>query len=523
MTSLRVGRLFTGNSQPVYIDSSAVATTLTISSTNDTSLAISGGATVARTLFLNSTQNSSSAGSGSLVVLGGIGVSKNMSLDGQLSVNNTNVSINNTTGALISRGGIAVVSTADATNSLSGGALTLGGGLAVANRAFFGGVATFENTTSSLSSSSGALVVRGGLAVQSATDAASASNGGAMTVRGGAAFGKTVYIGGDAVVAGNLFIAGTSSSLVTGNQDIVSNIINLNTGNVTSNDAGFLIDRFQSDNDLGLGDIVTDTPHASGVLPDQSAATTLSLLVVPGAVSVAPGYIVKIGQQVRKITNVAGTLLTMSSPFTSKPQSGNAFTIYNSLRATHYFDPGEQAWIMGFTDSAPTDLIIRDTAFANLKCASVNAQGNLSAAGTMTISSTENSLNINQGGALTVRGGATIAKQLLVGESFTMLSDMRAKRNIRDIVVDMDVIDSIKCVEYEGPGDFTTFGFLAQDLKEKFPTLVHGTEDTHYSVDYIKMTVLLTSCVQQLRKEQQQLRKENERLYKLVTTLANSK
>lgn len=522
MTSLRVGRLFTGNSQPVYIDSSAVATTLTISSTNDTSLNISGGATVARTLFLNSTQNSSSAGSGSLVVLGGIGVSKNMSLDGQLSLNNSTVSVNATSGALISRGGIGVFATADATSSTSGGALTLSGGLAVGGRAFHAGVVTFENTTNSLSASLGAVVVRGGLAIQNATDAASITNGGAMTVRGGAAFGKTVYIGGDAVVAGNMFIAGTSSSLVTGNQDVVSNIINLNTGSVTTTDAGFMIDRFQSDNDLGNGDIVSDTPWATGTLASQTAALLNTQIVLPIAVS--PGYVIKVSNQIRKVASVdAGNLVTLSSPFTTKPIAGDTFQVYNNIRATHYYDPGERAWIMGFTDSAPTDLIINDTAFSNLKCGAVSAAGNVSASGTMTISSTENSLNINQGGALTVRGGATIAKQLLVGESFTMLSDMRAKRNIRDIKVDMDVIDSIRCVEYEGLGDFTTYGFLAQDLKEKFPTLVHGSEDTHFSVDYIKMTVLLTSCVQQLRAEQRQLRKDNERLYRLVTTLANSK
>ena len=521
MTSLRVGRLFTGNSQPVYIDSSAVATTLTISSTNDTSLAISGGATVARTLFLNSTQNSSSAGSGSLVVLGGIGVSKNMSLDGQLSLNNSTVSTGATTGALISRGGIGIFATADATSSTSGGALTLSGGLAVAGRSFYAGVSAFENTQPSTSSSLGAIVVRGGLAIQNATDAASVSNGGAMTVRGGAAFGKTVYVGGDAVVSGNLIIAGTTTSLVTGNQEVVSNIINLNTGSATSSDAGLLIDRFQTDNDLGNGDIVSDTPYLAGTLGSQGSAPLATQIALPVAVS--PGYIVKVANQVRKVASVEDLVATMTSAFTVKPVSGNPFQLFNNVRVSHYYDPGERAWIMGFTDSSPTDLIINDTAFSNVKCGGITAAGSFEAAGSVSINSTENSVNINQGGALTVRGGATIAKQLLVGESFTMLSDMRAKRNIRDIAVDMDIIDSIRCVEYEGLGDFTTFGFLAQDLKEKFPTLVHGSEETHYSVDYIKMTVLLMSCVQQLRAEQRQLKADNEHLYKLLTTLASSK
>jgi hypothetical protein len=62
-----------------------------------------------------------------------------------------------------------------------------------------------NNTQDSTSSSSGSLIVRGGVAIRNSTDSVSNTNGGALTIAGGAAIGKSLYVGSNIHLSGQLF------------------------------------------------------------------------------------------------------------------------------------------------------------------------------------------------------------------------------------------------------------------------------------------------------------------------------
>jgi len=81
------------------------------------------------------------------------------------------------------------------------------------------GSTNINSTTASTSPSTGGLVLSGGLGINNVTDATSATNGGSLTTAGGAAIAKTLYVGGNANLAGGVLnlTNGTSNMIALSN------------------------------------------------------------------------------------------------------------------------------------------------------------------------------------------------------------------------------------------------------------------------------------------------------------------
>ncbi len=80
-------------------------------------------------------------------------------------------------------------------------------------------------------------------------------------------------------------------------------------------------------------------------------------------------------------------------------------------------------------------------------------------------------------------------------------SDQTLKTNITDLENVLDTLSDVRTVMYNWkntPNTNAQIGFLAQDLKEYFPTLVSRASNGYLQVNYAGMTPILTKAIQEL-------------------------
>lgn len=110
-------------------------------------------------------------------------------------------------------------------------------------------------------------------------------------------------------------------------------------------------------------------------------------------------------------------------------------------------------------------------------------------------------------------------------DKFLPVSDKRLKKNIKPV---NDALESlgklnIYTYEYNAPKNYTAFlpkgihyGFMAQELKEIYPSFVHLNNDGYYSVNYQEMIPLLAKGIQEQQTQIDELKKEVAELKSLV-------
>ncbi len=90
--------------------------------------------------------------------------------------------------------------------------------------------------------------------------------------------------------------------------------------------------------------------------------------------------------------------------------------------------------------------------------------------------------------------------------SVTETSDANLKENVEDLVYGMDDIMKLRPVSFDYIANGRhSLGFIAQEVKEVIPELVHGSEGS-YSLNYSIMTSLLTRGIQQQQEEIENLK-----------------
>ena len=97
----------------------------------------------------------------------------------------------------------------------------------------------------------------------------------------------------------------------------------------------------------------------------------------------------------------------------------------------------------------------------------------------------------------------------------TVHSDRRFKKEIRPLERSLDKTLKLNGVSYKwnvkefpdkGFTDDTQIGFLAQELEEVYPELVHTDSDGYKSVSYEKVTAILVEAVKELKADNDELR-----------------
>ncbi len=343
-----------------------------------TSLSVSGG------VSLTSTTDSSSTSTGALIVSGGIGISKNL---------------------YVGTGIYGTIQTQTQNQITSLGTLT---GLAVS------GTTTLTDQTDSTSNTSGALVVSGGIGVA-----------------------KNIYVGGNAVVSGNLTVNGTTTTIYSTSASVADNTMILNSGPAGSGkDSGFLVQRFQNDNNTGSGDVVSDTEKLSTTI---TSATTTSITLASGANTNNEYYTnwwIKItsgaaNNNVRKIISYDGTsrVATLSTAMTATPTNGATVNLYNKQFSTMIWQESTKSFTPAFVSSDSTstvdiidraNMIINKVNVIDTTQSTTSTSGSITTSGGVGINNTTDASSSTNGGALTVAGGAAIAKSVQVGTNISI-------------------------------------------------------------------------------------------------------
>lgn len=336
------------------------------------------------------------------------------STNGITTFSNTTASTSNNLASVVFNGGISINATQDVLNKSNGGGVTVAGGVGIAKGLLVGGNVVFTSTTPSADVSSGSVLIAGGVGVSG-----------------------NLNVLGNTVVNGNLTVNGTTTAVDTTNTVINDNLLLLNSGPSGSRDSGVIVQRYQTENDTGSGDVVGDTLYTTDVLPIQSGSVTstqVQLSVSASAqdnfyvgwwIKVASGFSVN---QVRKIISYVGAtrIATLSSGWTSQnPSSGDVVhlynkpyvgVIYNEIQDRFEFgatvnDPGQT--FVSFTEDIP---IAFSSATSYSTTASTNSTtGSVVCYGGISVASTTNASSVTSGGCLTIAGGASISQKLYVG------------------------------------------------------------------------------------------------------------
>lgn len=251
-----------------------------------------------------STMESTSWSNGSTVIDGGVGIAKNLNVNGYTHLYNTLIVDN-----AVSMGNVDISNNLNITNNL------------VATSS------TFSNLTLS-GTLSNTFTCNGGTSILYTSDANSVTNGGSLTIAGGTSISKSLYVGGNQFNSGYLDLNGTMES-----------IINIYNGNVKqwsldkpNND--FSLSLYNSSGSLYQTSFIINSLNGTTTFYNTIESTTPSTgcLVLKGGMSVSSiadaidltngGGITNLGgQSITKKLLVGGNV-----EFKSSTQSTNAST-----------------------------------------------------------------------------------------------------------------------------------------------------------------------------------------------------
>lgn len=350
---------------------------------------------------------------------------------GSTFFNNTTPSINNTLGSVVMMGGLSINCTNNVLNISQGGSLTVAGGVSISKNMMIGGNITILSTSQSNNIGSGALIINGGLGVNS-----------------------NVNIGGNTIINGDLIVNGNTINISTENTSIKDNIFVLNSGPSGSHDSGFIIERYQTNNDKGKGDVVNDNPYIIDRLTNQNDTISKEIklsYLTSNVDNYYKNWWIKIdsgfsANQVRQIIEYNGTthIATLSTPWTNQnPANGDIIHLFNKPYVGMIFNERLGLFEFGSTVQDPNSSNIMFTdnigiMFNNGLC--VNTSPSTSSTygalvlsgGGLSINCTEDAKNNTCGGSLTVAGGASIDKSLYVGNDL-YINNVKMTPNVSDI------------------------------------------------------------------------------------------
>jgi len=348
--------------------------------------------------------------------------------NGMTTFYNTSNSQSITSGSIITMGGITINGSKNASNLDNGGSLTVMGGASINKNLLIGGDSLFSSTTSSTDSNNGAVVISGGIGI-----------------------GGNLNVLGNTIISGDLTIMGSTTSVLTTNSLIHDNVIVLNSGPSGSKDSGFIIERYQYDNNNATGDVISDSPYFTDILPNQSGMIGSQVKLSSNASQVDDFYIgwwIEItsgfsSNQVRKVIGYEGDtrIITISSDWNiqnpsnsdnvslfNKPYVG---IIYNEIK--NRFDFGstikDQSTNILFTDTLPIYFSRADSSSTEISTSFTS--GGIVAAGGISSYCTFDATGISAGGSLSIAGGAAIAKSLYIGNN-AYIGDVNITPNISD-------------------------------------------------------------------------------------------
>jgi hypothetical protein len=352
--------------------------------TGETELEISGPATFGSDLKINVDTQSDSYYTGALVVAGGVGIGKNLNVDGDLGV-----------------GGSASIASD----------LTVGRDLGVTGEATIKGNLTIEDITDSSDHNSGALVVAGGVGIgQNLNVKGNLGITGAAAIKGNASFSSNLYI------SKKLDVDGTASFY--DNLSVSKSLTVEDGANISC----------KSDNPDKIASLVVngaeklDGTRGLGLKVESGGAEIADDLSVVGTLGVSGGVTFE------DDLSVGGTLGVIGAA-----SLGGSLTVGGALGVTDGASFGGDLFVsgaLGVTDGASFESDL--TVGGNLGVSGgASFDGNLHTGGTLGVmgaASFESDLTV--GGDLGVTGIATLGSDLTVGGTLGVTGAATLKNNL---------------------------------------------------------------------------------------------
>jgi hypothetical protein len=258
------------------------------------------------------------------------------------------------------------------------------------------------NTKNSTNSSTGSILLHGGLSINTTTNSSSVTSGGGLTIAGGASIFKDLYIGG------NLTVLGTQTQIVSQTVKIGDNLIVLNASPISGRDSGILFERYQTENDTSIGDVINDISFLTGTVVNSSTNTVTLDTSFSINDNEYDNFYIKLDNQTRRIVSYIGStkVAILNTPLSTLPNVGDPISLYNKVYASQYYKEETKNFIFSYTavDPGSNNIIRGDYIGLNT--------------GYISIFDTKDTFkNSNSIGSFVTLGGASIAKNMYVGEN----------------------------------------------------------------------------------------------------------
>lgn len=175
-------------------------------------------------------------------------------------------------------------------------------------------------------------------------------------------------ISSDLTVGGNLTVNGTTVTVSSTVVEITDNMITVNSGPSASKDAGFKVERYQTANDGGTGDVATDAAALESTIATIGAQTGMTSTQVTltggsGTDNYYNGMWLKVTSgssinQVRKVTGYVGSsrVATIASAWTTQnPGATDSINIYSPWVGIVYDESADEFAVAHLAGAAGLD------------------------------------------------------------------------------------------------------------------------------------------------------------------------
>jgi hypothetical protein len=277
--------------------------------------------------------------------------------------------------------------------------------------------------------------------------------------------------------------------LVSDNLPIIgyntNNTNNTNDSPNASRNVGFLLQRKQTNNDSGEGDVVgSESPSFIDTLPNQSTASPYQVVLSAAASSIDDFYNgtwIKVLSglsinQVRQVVQYNGLqrVAQLSEPWTNQnPAEGDTISIHGNQNIATFFEEASHTYKIAFTNTEDTASVTKQVGLgvSHITLSSTSPSSILMDGGLL-INNTRDSVSLTEGGTLTSYGGAAFGKTLRVGEKILVgssgsLSNADLQVNQPNSTISLQY-DSYSFVDFAHALSDSRFGVIASDSMLSF-------------------------------------------------------
>lgn len=286
-------------------------------------------------------------------------------------------------------------------------------------------------------------------------------------------------------------------------------VVGYNNANATgSRNLGMAFQRYQSSNDSGTGELVTDEYVFYDSIPNQTSASSNQIKfsnLLNSTDDYYNGWWIKVASgsnsnQVRRIVSYNGAqrVATLNSDWTTQnPANGDTVYFYNSQYVSFYYNDTSKRFEMVYNTRDQTTKAITSYDYVDLKvnhidlsdttASSSSSVGSLSTPGGINISNTTDASSCTSGGTLTTLGGIGIRKRLYVGDNiavgsggFTPDETIHIKQTTPAVKLQSDN-NGVSYVDFVETGTSNRFGILSDTSNDQFSLTVTSSGVTPQS------------------------------------------